>query len=98
MKKSGIFIVITIIILIVGFSLFKKYNKNQIKKEQQQKNTEFYQNNKKLEQEKILNQQDIAIFRRLDSMDSLKKESMDNKMKKLKKIQKRLQKEIDDKK
>jgi HD superfamily phosphohydrolase len=97
-NKSGIFTIITLIILIVGFRLYTKYNRDQHRKEQQQKNTEFYLQHKKLEQERVLTQQDKAIFRRLDSIDSLKRESMANKMKKIKEIQKRLQKEIDAKK
>lgn len=94
-RKPRIFAAVILIILIVGFRLYKKYNSDQIREEQQQKNTEFYLKTKKTQQEQILNQKDKAIFKRLDSLDSLKRESMKNKMKK---IEKRLQKKVDAKK
>ena len=97
-KKSGIFGIIILIILIVGLRLYKKHNREQVRKEQQKQNTEFYLKSKKLEQERIIKQQEIANQNRLDSINAIRKAEMDEKVNKLKEAQKRIQKEMDAKK
>lgn len=97
-KKSGIFGIIILIILIVGLRLYKKHNREQVRKEQQKQNTEFYLKSKKLEQERIIKQQEIANQNRLDSINAIRKAEMNEKVNKLKEAQKRIQKEMDAKK
>ena len=97
-KKSGIFGIIILIILIVGLRLYKKHNREQVRKEQQKQNTEFYLKSKKLEQERIIKQQEIANQNSLDSINAIRKAEMNEKVNKLKEAQKRIQKEMDAKK
>ena len=97
-KKSGLFGIILLIILVVSLRLYKKYNREQARKEQQKQNTEFYLKSKKLEQERILKQQEVANQNRLDSINAIRKAAMDEKVNKLKETQKRIQKEMDAKK
>ena len=97
-KKSGLFGIILLIILVVSLRLYKKYNREQARKEQQKQNTEFYLKSKKLEQERIFKQQEVANQNRLDSINAIRKAAMDEKVNKLKETQKRIQKEMDAKK
>jgi hypothetical protein len=98
MKKiwTGI-ITVLIIASIVGFRIYRKYDRQQQKDQQQKMMNEQFQRTQKLMQEKETEERNKKSQRRLDSLDSIRTAQYNENMRKLKEAQKRLEEEIKNK-
>ena len=84
-----------IIVIIVALRLYRKYERQKVKEAQQKELRIQLQKTLQKQKEEAVKITEAEYEKRLDSIDSVKKDVFDAKMKRLKENQKRIQAEIE---